>query len=68
MRVASAILGCRAHVVLVAVLMHPASVHWWQPGNQAAPPATLSEAEVLRSLQQAPTPEAEVPEPKPAKP
>ena len=55
-------------VVLGAVLVQPASVHWWQPGNQATQPATLSEEEVLRSMQQVLPPEAEVPESTPAKP
>ncbi len=45
-------------LVLAGVLLRPDWVHLWQPQSQAPAPAALSEEEVLRSMRQAPEPDA----------
>ncbi len=59
-------------VVLGTVLLWPGTVHLWRSNNQSTAPAKLSDEEVLRSMQQTPTPEDEAREPslppQPAKP
>jgi len=55
-------------VVLGSVLLRPDWVHLWQPVSHTVAGATLTEEEVLRSMQQAPTPDAEATEPVMEKP